>query len=110
MQAAPQLRAGRVTALPDPGPTIAPPMAGPWSDGAVSAARRELSRYLDEVADGSLDELATGCVPWTGRDVTIHLAETFDRFSRMLAQGRHGDFTPPFGPDVLDDNPRLVAL
>jgi uncharacterized protein (TIGR03083 family) len=95
--------------LPDPGPAIATPMAGPWSDGAVPAARQELARYLDDVADGSLDGLVTGCVPWTGRDVTVHLAETFRRFSRMLDQGRRGDFTPPFTPDELDaENLRAV--
>ncbi len=88
--------------LPDPGPAIAAPMAGPWSDGAIPAARQELAQYLDEVADGSLDGLATGCVPWTGRDITVHLAETFGRFSRMLDQGRRGDFTPPFALDELD--------
>jgi len=97
-----------VTSLPDPGSGIAPPVAGPWPDGRA-ASRHELSRYLDDVADGSLDGLATGCVPWTGRDVTVHLTETFRRFSRMLEQGRRGDFTPPFTPDQLDaENLRAV--
>ena len=90
------------------GPTVVPPLAGPWPDG-TAATRHELAAYLAEVADGSLDGLATGCPPWTVRDVTVHLAETFRRFGRMLEQGRAGDFTPPFAPDQLDaENLRAV--
>ena len=86
----------------------ASPFAGPWPDG-IASTRVELRRFLDDVADGSLDDLATGCAPWTGRDVTIHLAETFLRFRRMLDQGRTGDFTPPFTPAELDaENLRAV--
>ena len=95
--------------LPDPGPAIAPPMAGPWSDGAVPAARQELWQYLDEVADGSLDGLATGCVPWTGRDVTIHLAETFGRFYADARAGTARGLHPSVRPDELDaENLRAV--
>lgn len=65
-------------------------------------ARAELSAYVDEVADGSLDDLPTRCEPWKVRDVTAHLAATFDRFGRMLEQGRHGDFAPPFAMEELD--------
>ncbi|MGZ4708061.1 MAG: maleylpyruvate isomerase family mycothiol-dependent enzyme, partial [Acidimicrobiales bacterium] len=84
------------------------PLAGPWPDGR-GATRHELARYLGDVADGSLDRLPTGCEPWTGRDVTVHLAATFRRFGRMLEQGRGGDFTPPFAPDELDvENLRAV--
>lgn len=88
---------------------VAPSFAGPWPDG-VALTRRELSGYVDDVADGSLDALATRCSPWLVRDVTIHVAETFRRFQRMLDQGRGGDFTPPFTPDELDaENLRAVA-
>jgi uncharacterized protein (TIGR03083 family) len=88
---------------------IAPQFAGPWPDG-IPATRVELARYLDEVADGSIDALLTRCEPWTVRDVTIHVTETFRRFRRMLEAGRAGDFTPPFSPDELDaENLRAVA-
>ena len=87
---------------------MAPQFAGPWPDGLV-ATRHELSSYLDDVADGSLDSLATRCAPWSVRDVTVHLAETFRRFHGMLDQGRAGDFTRPFAPDELDvENLRAV--
>lgn len=89
--------------------SVAPELVGPWPDG-IEASRLELSRYIADVADGSLDDLPTRCEPWTGRDVTIHMAETFRRFQRTLAQGRGGDFTPPFTPDELDaENLRAVA-
>lgn len=87
---------------------MSPPLAGPWPDG-IAATRNELSSYIDDVADGSLDALATRCTPWSVRDVTIHLAETFRRFQRMLDQGRSGDFTQPFTPEELDaENLRAV--
>jgi len=87
---------------------VAPQFAGPWPDG-IALTRDELSRYVNDVADGSLDALATRCSPWSVRDVTIHLAETFRRFQRMLDHGRSADFTPPFTPEELDaENLRAV--
>ena len=88
---------------------IAPTVAGPWPDG-IAATRLELTRYLDDIGSGALDALPTRCVPWTVRDITIHLTETFRRFGKMLDQGRRGDFTPPFAQDELDaENLRAVA-
>lgn len=85
-----------------------PPLQGPWPDGR-GLLRREVDAYLADVADGSLDRLATRCEPWTVADVTTHLAATFLRFNRMIDQGRRGDFTPPFAMDELDgENLRAV--
>jgi hypothetical protein len=43
------------------------------------------------------------------RDVTAHLAATFERFGGTLEQGRRGDGTPPFAMDQLDaENLRAV--
>jgi uncharacterized protein (TIGR03083 family) len=81
---------------------------GPWPDG-VAPSRKELGAYVDEVDDGSLDDQRTRCSPWSVRDVTTHLAATFQRFQLMLDQGRAGDFTPPFTPEELDaENLRAV--
>ena len=88
---------------------VEPHLAGPWPDGTM-LVRAELASYLDDVAGGALDALPTRCDPWTVRDVTVHLAETFRRFERTLDQGRAGDFTAPFTPDELDaENLRAVA-
>jgi uncharacterized protein (TIGR03083 family) len=69
----------------------------------MALSRTELAAYVDDVADGSLDDEPTRCAPWTVRDVTAHLAATFQRFQTMLDQGRSDDFTPPFTPEELDD-------
>lgn len=100
-------------------PTVPPHLHGPWPDG-VALSHLELGAYVDDVADGSLDEQSTRCPPWVVRDVTAHLAATFQRFQLMLDQGRTGDFTPPFTPEELDtenlravevfDGPPLAAL
>ena len=61
-------------------------------------------------SDPSLWDLPTVCRPWTVRDVTRHLAATFQRFADMLEQSRTGDLTPPFSREELDDaNLRAVA-
>lgn len=88
--------------------TVAEQFAGPWPDArAVTLA--ELASFLDDVADASLDALPTRCPPWTVRDVTIHVTETFRRFARTLDQGRSGDFAPPFPPAQMDaENLRAV--
>ena len=72
--------------------------------------RAELRAYLAGAADPASQELPTRCPPWTVRDVSAHLAETFARFNRLLAQARAGDLTPPFGPkDLTEENLRSVA-
>jgi len=87
---------------------IAPELAGPWPD-ALELTRRELASYLDAVADDATDALPTRCAPWTVRDITIHLAETFRRFADMVAQGRAGNFAKPFAREELDaENLRAV--
>lgn len=58
--------------------------------------------YLATAADPELWDVATRCQPWTVRDVTRHLAATFERFADMLEQTRTGDLTPPFGRTELD--------
>ncbi|HVF03896.1 MAG TPA: maleylpyruvate isomerase family mycothiol-dependent enzyme [Frankiaceae bacterium] len=79
-----------------PAPRVAP---GPWPD-LRPLLRRELESYLTGVA--AFDPgLPTRCPPWTVRDLTRHVAATFERYVALLAQGRRGDFAPPFGPDDL---------
>ena len=81
---------------------------GPWTD-VGDLVRAELTAYLDTAARPELRTAATPCEPWTGDELTAHLAETFARFNRMLEQSRTGDLTPPFGPDELDaENLRAV--
>lgn len=88
--------------------SVPPHLQGPWPNG-VAASRHELVAYVDDVRDGALDDRPTRCSPWSVRDVTTHLAATFQRFQRMLDQGRTGDFTPPFAQDELDaENLRAV--
>ena len=82
--------------------TIPPHLLGPWPEG-ITLSRHELGSYVDDVADGSLDDQPTRCSPWSVGDVTRHLAATFQRFQLMLDQGRAGDYTPPFSPAELDD-------
>jgi uncharacterized protein (TIGR03083 family) len=90
-------------------PDIDPNFAGPWPD-ALELTRAELASFIDAVSDGASDDLPTRCQPWTVRDVTVHVAETFKRFARMTEQGRVGDFTPPFAREDLDqENLRAVA-
>lgn len=89
-------------------PAIPEHLHGPWPDGR-ELSRLELRAYVDEVADGSFDGEPTRCEPWSVRDVTTHVAATFERFQLMLDQGRTGDFTPPFTPEELDaENLRAV--
>jgi len=72
--------------------------------------RRELAAYLGDAARPEAQVLPTRCPPWTVADVTAHVAETFARFNRMLAQSRAGDLTPPFTPkELAEENLRRVA-
>ena len=79
-------------------------------DVPLERVRAELAAYLAEAANPAAQSLPTRCPPWTVRDVSAHLAETFARFGRLLAQSRAGDFTPPFSPTELSaENLRTVA-
>lgn len=87
---------------------VAEPYQGPWPD-ASELVERELAVYLATAADPNIIDLPTRCPPWTVNDVTAHLAATFERFNRMLAQGRSGDLTRPFERDGLSaENLRAV--
>jgi uncharacterized protein (TIGR03083 family) len=78
-----------------------------WPDTTM-LVRRELLLYL-EAASRADSSLPTRCPPWSVRDVTAHLAATFERYARNLERGRSGDLTPPFAPDELDaENHRAV--
>lgn len=80
------------------------------ADVPPALVRAELARYLADTAEPDTRELPTRCPPWTVRDVTAHLAETFARFARLLERSRAGDLTPPFGPrELTEENLRRVA-
>lgn len=79
-------------------------------DVPAEHVRAELAAYLADAAHPAAQSRPTRCPPWTVRDVSAHLAETFARFNRLLAQSRAGDMTPPFGPMELSaENLRRVA-
>lgn len=93
----------------DQNPT-APHLRGPWPDGRP-LLRREVAAYLADVADGSIDHLPTRCAPWTVADVTAHLAVSLLRFNAMIDQSRNGDLSPPFAPELIDEeNLEAVAM
>lgn len=78
-------------------------------DVPLERVRAELAAYLADAADPAAQTLPTRCPPWTVRDVSAHLAETFARFGRLLARSRAGDLTAPFGPaDLGAENLRRV--
>jgi uncharacterized protein (TIGR03083 family) len=80
----------------------------PWP-AALEWTRRELRRYLSAAADPARHSLATRCPPWTVRDLTAHLATTFQRFADMLDHARAGNLDDPFPPDHLtEENLRAV--
>lgn len=84
------------------------PYRGPWPDtrGLIVG---ELSRYLAAADDTATHGLPTRCPPWTVHQLTAHLAATFERFNRMLVQGRSGDLRQPFARDALgQENLRAV--
>jgi uncharacterized protein (TIGR03083 family) len=82
---------------------------GPWPVPAADI-RAELVSYLAAASDPSVWEMPTLCPAWTVRQVTMHLAATFDRFGHQLTKSRSGDLTPPFGRDELTaENLRAVA-
>ncbi|ONK12666.1 maleylpyruvate isomerase family mycothiol-dependent enzyme [Streptomyces sp. MP131-18] len=85
-----------------------PADAAPWPQ-AVAWSRAELRHYLAAAAGPGLGALPTRCPPWTVRDLTVHLAETFRRYADLLARGRAGDLAPPFAPGSLPaENQRAV--
>jgi uncharacterized protein (TIGR03083 family) len=82
----------------------------PSLDIPVPMVRAELDAYLRDAREPDSQGLPTRCPPWTVHDLTAHLAETFARFRRLLAQGRAGDMTPPFRPaDLHHHNLERVA-
>jgi uncharacterized protein (TIGR03083 family) len=77
---------------------VEPRFVGPWP--LVSdLVRGEVASLLEAAAP--IRELPTRCKPWTVEGVTAHLTQTFRRFGEMLAQGRAGDFAPPFAPHEI---------
>lgn len=85
-----------------------PAAAVPWPT-AVDWTREELRRYLDAAADPACQALPTRCPPWTVRDLTAHLAATFQRFADLLDEARAGNLDDPFPPDRLtEENLRAV--
>jgi uncharacterized protein (TIGR03083 family) len=86
--------------------SAAPPAE--WAD-ARDLVRGELESYLRDASDETVRSLPTRCPPWSVDELTRHLAASARRFNEMLAQGRAGDFTPPFAPDELgEENLRAV--
>lgn len=82
----------------------------PPMDIPVPLVRAELDAYLRDAREPDSQGLPTRCPPWTVHDLTAHLAETFARFGRLLAQARAGDMTPPFRPaDLHHHNLQRVA-
>ncbi|NYI07244.1 maleylpyruvate isomerase family mycothiol-dependent enzyme [Allostreptomyces psammosilenae] len=72
--------------------------------------RDELDRYLAAADGPDLGGLPTPCPPWTVRDLTAHLAETFRRFADLLERSRAGRLAAPFAPGELSaENLRAVA-
>jgi hypothetical protein len=82
---------------------------GPWVS-AKELTLTELASYLDDAVRPELRSAVTRCAPWTGDELTAHLAATFSRFAEMLEQSRNGDLTAPFGRDALAaENHRAIA-
>lgn len=74
---------------------------GPWPD-VNDLILAELDAYLATAGRPDVRNAATRCEPWTGDQVTAHVAATFARFTAMLKQSRAGDLTPPFARDELN--------
>ena len=82
---------------------------GPWAS-VIDLTLTELVSYLDDAVRPELRSAVTRCAPWTGDELTSHLAATFWRFTAMLEQSRQGDLTAPFGRDALAaENSRAIA-
>lgn len=85
-----------------------PAASVPWPT-ALGWTRRELRHYVDAAADPSRHALPTRCPPWTVRDLTAHLAATFQRFANLLDGARAGNLDDPFPPGHLtEENLRSV--
>jgi uncharacterized protein (TIGR03083 family) len=81
---------------------------GGWPD-VRALIRTELTAYVSDAADPSIQNRPTRCEPWTIADLTRHLAATVARFRSMVEQSRGGDLTPPFGRNGLsEENLRAV--
>lgn len=84
-------------------------MEFPSLDIPLPLVRAELDAYLRDAADPEGQTLPTRCPPWTVHELTAHVAATFARFGRLLAQSRAGDLSPPFKPELLSrENLRAV--
>lgn len=82
----------------------------PWP-AALEWSAAESRRYLSAAADPAAQSLPTRCPPWTVRDLTAHLAATFQRFADQLDKANAGDLTAPFEPgDLSHQNRRAVEL
>jgi uncharacterized protein (TIGR03083 family) len=87
-----------------------PPAVIPWPT-ALDWSAAESRSYLAAAADPAVQSLPTRCSPWTVRDLTAHLAATFQRFADQLDQANAGDLTGPFEPgDLSRENRRAVDL
>lgn len=87
-----------------------PPAVIPWP-AALDWSAAESRSYLAAAADPAVQGLATRCPPWTVRDLTTHLAATFQRFADQLDKANAGDLTAPFEPgDLSRENRRAVDL
>lgn len=81
-------------------PPVDSEFQGPWA-AVNQLILRELAAYLDDAVRLDLRHAATRCHPWTGDELTAHLAATFSRFSEMLERSREGDLTAPFDRSAL---------
>ena len=87
-----------------------PPSAIPWP-AALDWSAEELRGYLAAAADPAIQHLPTRCPPWAVRDLTAHLAATFQRFAGQLDKAKADDLTAPFGPGSLSrENLRAVEF
>lgn len=87
-----------------------PPAVIPWP-AALDWSAAEARGYLSAAADPAVQSLPTRCSPWTVRDLTAHLAATFQRFADQLDKANAGDLTAPFEPaDLSRQNRRAVDL
>ncbi len=74
---------------------------GPWPQ-VNDLILAELELYLATAARPDVRNASTRCEPWTGDQLTAHVAATFARFTAMLTQSRAGDLTAPFARDELN--------
>jgi len=87
-----------------------PPAVIPWP-AALDWSAAESRSYLAAASDPAVQGHPARCSPWTVRDLTAHLAATFQRFADQLDKANAGDLTAPFEPgDLSRQNRRAVGL